>query len=320
MNQRKVRFGLVGLGRIAVNAVEPALRKAQNAELYAVASRDRRRAEALLPERAYATYTDLIRDADVEVVYIATHNGLHHDLVVDALRNGKHVLCEKPLGLNERECESMFRAAENANRFLVEAFMYRYHPQIAKAKELVLAGAIGDLMVVESSFRIHMTEQDDVRLHREWGGGALLDVGCYCVNASRFFLGDAPSRISALASFDPSHGIDMSVQGVLQYEAGRYAIISCGFDSGPHQTLSLIGSDGVIHLNEPFVAWTGRGQLTLSVGKEQQVFKFAPLDTYQLEIEDLAAAILERSQPLLSATEGVRNARILDRLAQKSRE
>lgn len=320
MNQRKVRFGLVGLGRIAVNAVEPAFRNARNAELYASASRDIQRAEALRPTRAYCNYTDLLGDPDVEAVYIATHNGLHHDLTIEALRNGKHVLCEKPLGVNERECESMLRAAEDANRLLMEAFMYRFHSQIPKAKELVGTGAIGELMAVEACFRFHMSKPEDVRLHPEWGGGALLDVGCYCVNASRHFLGDTPSQISAVASFDPVHQIDTSVQGVLQYDSGRHAIISCGFDGGLHQRLTLIGTDGVISLNEPFISWTGRPQLTWLVGREERVFAFEPVDTFQLEIEDMAAAILGSSQPILPASEGVSNARILDRLAIEARK
>lgn len=312
MDQRKVRFGIVGLGRIAVNSMAPAIRKAHNAQLYAVASRDIRRAEALRPKKAYGAYSDLLCDPDVEAVYIASHNGLHHDLVLEALRNGKHVLCEKPLGVNERECESMLRAAEDADRFLVEAFMYRYHPQLAKAKELVATGAIGELMVVEASFRFRMSKADDVRLHPEWGGGALLDVGCYCINASRCFLGDTPSGISAVASFDHLHGIDTSVQGVLAYESERYAIISCGFDGGLHQRLSLIGSQGVIHLNEPFIAWTSHPRLTLLVGRDEQVFTFAEVDTFQLEVEDLATAILGESQPLLAADEGLLNARVLE--------
>src|SRR3972149_9712016 len=120
---------------------------------------------------------------------------------------------------------TLFRSA-SADRHLVEAFMYRYHPQIDKAQELVHAGAIGDLMVVEASFRFLLTRADDVRLHPEWGGGALLDVGCYCVNVSRLFLGDAPQEVRALASFDPVHGVDTSVQGVLDYGSVRFAVIS----------------------------------------------------------------------------------------------
>lgn len=319
MHQQKVRFGVIGAGRIAAKQIGPALKSARHATLHAAASRDPTRAKALGPERAYDAYADLIQDPEVDAVFIATHNGLHKALAIDALRNGKHVLCEKPLAVNARECEEMIAAAEAAGRHLVEAFMYRYHPQIDKALELVRQGAIGDLRVVQASFRFHLTRADDVRFRPEWGGGALLDIGCYCVDISRLFLGEVPQEVRALGVLDPARGVDLSVQGILRYGPHRFALISCGFDSGPIQQVILLGTDGVIHFNEPFGSWRGNAQLTVQTGDREEVVPFDRVNTYQAEIEDFALAILGASHPKYTAGDALPTARILDRLAQEIR-
>jgi predicted dehydrogenase len=319
MRQQQVRFGVIGAGRIAVKQIGPAIKSAPHATLHAAASRDPARAEALGPERAYHAYDDLIRDPEVDAVFIAAHNGLHKTLAIEALRNGKHVLCEKPLAVNARECEEMIAAAEAAGRHLVEAFMYRYHPQIDKAQELVRQGAIGDLRVVQATFRFHLTRPDDVRFRPEWGGGSLLDVGCYCVDISRLFLGDTPHEVRALGVLDPMHGVDTSVQGILRYGPDRFALVSCGFDSGPVQQVVLLGTDGVIHFNEPFGSWRGNAQLAVQTGDREEVVPFGRVNTYQAEVEDLALAILGGSLPKLQARDALLTARILDRLAQEIR-
>ncbi len=314
MHVRPVRFGILGAGRVARERFAPALVSTEHAMLLAAASRDRRRAAALDPQRAYDSYSTLLRDPDVDAVYVATHNGLHKVLVLEALRHGKHVICEKPLGCSAGECEEMVATADATQRVLVEAFMYRYHPQIERAQRLVGAGIIGELMVVEASFRIHMTGANDVRLHPEWGGGSLLDVGCYCVNVARLFLGDEPPGVHAWAAMDGEHGIDRSVHAVLEYDSGKHAALSCGFDGGPYQRAVLIGTEGVIDLTEPFVTWMRRPRLVLRVGETDRVMEFEPVNTFQLEIEDFCAAISSGASPLLTSNEGLLNARILDRI------
>jgi len=318
MPQETVRFGVIGAGRIANKQIGPAIKSARHAVLHAAASRDLARAEAMGPARAYRAYDDLIRDPDVDAVFIAAHNGLHKPLTIDALRHGKHVLCEKPLAVNARECEEMIAAAEAAGRHLVEAFMYRYHPQMETAQDLVRNGAIGELRVVQASFRFNLTRPDDVRFRPEWGGGALLDVGCYGVDISRLFLGDAPQEALAVGVLD-HHGVDISVQGILRYGSDRFALISCGFDSGPLQQVTLLGTDGIILFNQPFSSWRGNPQITIQSLDHEEVLPFDPVNTYQAEVEDLALAILNGSRPKLNAREALANARILDRLAQEVR-
>lgn len=315
MSGRRVRFGIVGVGRITREQFAPALASTEHAVLQAAASRDLRRAEALGPHRAYESYSALLRDPEVEAVYVATHNGLHRELVVEALACGKHVLCEKPLGRTAAECEQMVAAAGAADRLLVEAFMYRHHPQVATAQQLVHEGAIGEVKAVEASFSAYLPRGNDVRMHPEWGGGALLDLGCYCVNFSRLFLGDSPREVHAWADIDPVHGVDMSAHAVLQYAAGTHAAVSCSFEGGLYQRAVVIGTEGALDLSEPFVTWRRRPRLTVRVGETEHVTEFDPVNTFRLEIEDLCTAILSGTPPLLKSHEGLLNARILDRIA-----
>lgn len=315
----RVRFGIVGVGRIARDRFAPALARTEAAVLQAAASRDLDRAESLGPRRAHGDYGSLLRDPEVDAVYVATHNGLHRDLVVEALRNGKHVLCEKPLGRSAQECEEMVTAAREADRLLVEAFMYRHHPQIAEAQRVVEEGAIGEVRAVEASFSFLLTRTDDVRLEPEWGGGALLDVGCYCVSFARLFLGDEPEEVHAWAELDEVHGVDRTLHGVLDYGPGRHATVSCSFDAGLYQHAAVIGTEGTLVLSEPFVTWLRPPRLVVRAGDRERVTTFDPVDTFHLEISDFCTAILKGAPPLLPPEEGLGNARVLDRLAEAAR-
>lgn len=312
----KIRFGLVGAGRIATRSIAPALHAANNVTFQAAASRDLERAAGLGSETAYASYEELMQSPQVDAVYIATHNGLHKELTLEALRSGKHVLCEKPLGRSARECQEMLEASEAAGLRLMEGFMYRYHPQITRARELIASGVIGTLRAVEASFRFPMNNPSDVRLQRSFGGGALLDVGSYCVNFARLFLGDTPDRVNALSQPYGEHEVDLNTQGVLDYGAGGVAVFSSGFDGGLHQRAALIGTEGVIRLSEPFITWGGTPRITAQTDEKEEVLEYQAEDTFRLEIEDFANAILTGTEPRLVANEGLRNARILDRIRE----
>jgi xylose dehydrogenase (NAD/NADP) len=314
MTSSQVRFGVIGAGRVARTHVVPAILNADQAVLWAAASREKHRAEALGPQQAYDSYDALLQDPGVDAVYIATHNGLHRELVLAALERGAHVLCEKPLGRTAAECEEMVAAADASGCLLMEAFMYRYHPQLRKAQELVRASAIGELKVVEASFRVLLTDSTDVRMRPEWGGGALLDVGCYCVNVTRLFLGDVPRNVRAWARIDAEHGIDTSTTAVLEYASGTHAVVSCGFESGPLQRVTLVGTDGAIDLTEPFVTWQQPPRLTVRTEQKEQVVTFEPVSTFRLEVEDFCTTIRSGTSPVLGPTEGLLNARILDRV------
>lgn len=315
---RQVRFGILGAGRIAQNRVGPAMHAAHNAVMQAAASRDPERARALGAVVVHATYDALLNDPDVEAVYVSSHNGLHRDLAIAALEHGKHVLCEKPLGRTAREVEEMIAASQSAGRLLAEAFMYRHHPQLARVQALVREGTIGALMAVEASFRFHLDRENDVRWVREWGGGALMDVGCYCVNVSRLFLGDVPERVRAIAAMHPAHGVDMSVQGALEFPGGRFAVISCGFESGLQQQVTLVGTAGTIRIDEPFISRTDAPTLVVRNTSGDSEIVLPRANCFQLEVEDLARAILDGGQPLVDPSDALANLRVLERIAAEA--
>lgn len=318
----RLRIGVLGAAKIARLFIE-AVRPSRKVVVTAVASRDAARAKSFMNDtgiaRVHPSYEALLADSEIDAVYVPLPNNLHAEWSIRAVRAGKHVLCEKPLAMNARDCEEMLRAAEASGRLLAEAFMYRHHPQIARVQELVRSEAIGQVMAVEASFRFPLTNVDDVRMNAEWGGGALLDVGCYCVSASRLFLGDSPVGMTALAAYHPVKKVDTSLQGVLDYGSGRYAIISCGFDSGVHQKVVLCGTMGTIELSQPFKSWTGRPQITMRAGEREEVIALDAVNTFQLEVDDLATAIIEGGAPRADAADALLNMRILDRLAATAR-
>lgn len=309
----KVRFGILGCGRIAVKAFVPAIAASDKAVLVAAASRDCARAAAL-GVRAYGSYDELLDDEEVEAVYIATHNGLHLPLAVAAMSRGKHVLCEKPLASNAAECREMIAAARRYDRLLVEAFMYRHHPRMLKLKELVDGGAIGALRTVEASFSFTMRAPDDVRYKPEWGGGALLDVGCYCVNFCRYIFGARPLAVTAIAGFHPQHQVDWALHGVLDYGDGRAGVISCGFDGGFRRRGFVCGTEGTIDVPRTFGNDNQPLELLLDAAGRQETIEFPPAHLFRLEIEDLARAIRTGTPPLLPLTDGLENAIVMDAL------
>jgi len=314
-----VQIGILGVGRIAVNAYVPAIRAAAQVELAAAASRDIARARAIQPKRAYGDYQSLLDDPGVEAVYIATHNGLHKPLTLAALERGKHVLCEKPLGCNAAECAEMAAAARRAGLHLVEAFMYRYHPSIREARELIANGAIGQLRTVEASFSFRMERNGDVRWRVDWGGGGVLDVGCYNVNACRYLFDAVPTAVTAMGDFDPHHGVDVALHGVLDFGAGRFGVISCGFDAGRRNRILACGTHGTISLPAGVGISNRTVSLLLETPGETRELAYAPVDTYRLQVEDFARAV-RGGEPLLDAEEGYRDAVVIDALLASARQ
>jgi xylose dehydrogenase (NAD/NADP) len=313
-----VRFGVLGCGRIARNAFAPAVAASPLAVLHAAASRDISRAEALKPTKAYGSYQQLLDDPAVEAVYIGTHNGLHCELAVAALERGKHVLCEKPLACTVAECEQMVAAARAADRHLTEAFMYRHAQRFQRAVKLVADGAVGPLRYVQAAFSFVLEKKDDVRWKREWGGGGLYDVGCYCVNACRAFLGDGPVQVQATGRLHPEHHVDVAAHATLTFPEERFAVISCGFDSAFHTHLSVVGETGVLSVPEPFGPVTDAGKELRVRGRgEDLVERFEPQNVFQLEVEDLARAVRGAGFPLLRREDGLRNVAVLEAIASQ---
>ncbi|MCA9253443.1 MAG: Gfo/Idh/MocA family oxidoreductase [Phycisphaerales bacterium] len=316
---RPVQFGILGVGRIAVKAYVPAINDAPNAELAAAASRDITRAESVNPKRAYGSYEALLDDPEVEAVYIATHNGLHLPLALAAFERGKHVLCEKPLANDAPQCAEMIEAAAKADRLLVEAFMYRYHPSIKEAKRLIDDGAIGELRTVEGAFSYHMESTTDVRLNPKWGGGGLLDIGTYCVNACRLFFDEVPRAVTAMGDFHPEYKVDMALHGLLDFGSGRYGVISSGFDAGFRNRILACGTGGTIELPKGVGINNVPVKLILKTKEETREIEYEPFAMYQAMVEDFANAV-RGSKCMIDSKEGLRNAVVMDALLESAKQ
>jgi predicted dehydrogenase len=320
VSDRVLRWGLLGTARINRMLVPPLQACGRN-RLVAVASRDRGRAEAYAREwgieRAYGSYDALLADPQIDVVYVPLPNHLHAEWTIRAARAGKHVLCEKPLALTVGEVDAMAAAAREAGVVLAEAFMYRHHPQTLKAKELVDSGAIGAVRFVRGTFSFPLTRANDVRLRPEWGGGCLWDVGCYPLSFARFLLGAEPLEVVGSQVLGPT-GIDETFAGQLVFPGGVLAQLDAGFRSPVRAELEVAGTDGVLRVRNPWKP-DPRTPMVLERGDMREEVPAPDADRYLLEIEDLAAGILDGRPPRVSLAESRGNVAAIVALLDSAR-
>jgi D-xylose 1-dehydrogenase (NADP+, D-xylono-1,5-lactone-forming) len=308
-----VKWGVVSTADINRKVI-PGAHASPEVDLVAVASRDRSRAEDYARDweipRAYGSYEELLADPEIEAVYISLPNTLHCEWSIKALEAGKHVLCEKPLSRRAEEVEAAFDAAERAGRLLMEAFMYRHNPQTKRLQELVAGGAIGELRLIRSVFSYALYDDDNIRLRTEVEGGALMDVGCYDVSASRLFGGE-PERVFGEAWFGPS-GTDWTFAGTMRFPNDVLALFHCGTALVEHDELELVGSDGALFVEDPWHC--NDPGIELRRGGDVGRIPVAQADSYRLELENLSAAIRGEAEPLLGRVDAVAQARALSAL------
>ena len=292
-----MRWGVISTGHIARVFAE-GVRPSTSEQVVAVASRDAARAAAFAAEmglpRSYGSYAELLADPEIDAVYIATPNSRHAEDTLAAVRAGKHALCEKPIGVSAAEATAMFEAARAAGVWLMEAFMYRFHPRTLQAQELLRAGTIGTVQLVRASFGFNLTNPANVRLSADLAGGALMDVGCYCVNFARMALGERPVRATATARWADS-GVDETLAGTLEYASGALAQVACSLATSFNQTAEVIGTDGVIEVEQAFnLRPTRSGRMRVQRGRDSSEVEertFEPVNQYQLEAEGFARLV-----------------------------
>ncbi len=292
----RVRWGILSTANIGVKAVAPAIIASTNGRLVAVGSRDTRRASELYSfaphVRISEGYESVLANPEVEAVYIPLPNSLHAEWTIKALQAGKHVLCEKPLAVTTGEATAMIEAARAANVLLMEAFMYRFHPQIVWALEQVNAGSIGPVRLVRSSFSFDIRARpDNIRLNPELAGGSLMDVGCYPLNLSRAVYGRAPLSVAARVHTIGPVSVDRATNAVLDYGDGCFALIDSSFGLPSRQVAEIIGESGTITLPVPFTP--GKNNVTVFLTRNGQMSEkdFSAVDQYQLEVEHFASCI-----------------------------
>jgi len=307
-----VRWGILSTADIN-RLVIPPLQESPDSEVVAVASRGQARADAYAAEwripRAYGSYEALLDDPDVEAVYISTPNGLHVEGAIRSLEAGKHVLVEKPFSRSAAGVERAFAAADRADRLLMEAFMYRHHPQTRTLAELVRAGAIGELRLVRSSFSFTI-EEGNVRLDTELEGGALMDIGCYCVSGSRLLAGEP--QLAAARQFLGPTGIDLRLAGTLVFAGDVLAQLDCAFDLPLRQGLEAVGSEGTLTVASPWGC--ERPGIALRRGDETAWVEVEDADRYRLQGDNFSRAVRGLEQPLLGRDDALGQARAIDAL------
>jgi predicted dehydrogenase len=324
--QQIVRWGVLGTARIARNHVFAAIRDAELCELTAVASRDRQRGEAAAAdygiERVFDSYEALLADPDIDAVYLPLPNDLHARWIQAAADAGKHVLCEKPLALDAAQAEAMAAYCRERDVLLMEAFMYRFHPAWTEARSLLADGAIGRLQELEVWFAFRSDlEATDYRMTMARGGGAMLDVGCYAVNLSRWLLGDDPDTVMAAARLDASGEIDLSYSAILDYGDAR-TTFTVGMTQEPDHHVRLHGTGGWLSIADPFnCPATHRTTITISSGGDghphdsaMRTIEVPAADQYGLQATAFARAILDGRPSPLSPQDSVANMRLIGRL------
>ncbi|MDH3493478.1 MAG: Gfo/Idh/MocA family oxidoreductase [Acidobacteriota bacterium] len=250
-----VRWGIIGAANIAVKKVIPAMQAGEFCEISAIASRDIEKAERVAKElnipKAFGSYEQLLADPDIDAVYNPLPNNLHLEWTVRAAEAGKHVLCEKPLGLNAGEVRRLIEVRDRTNVKIQEAFMIRDHPTWISVRELIGSGRIGELRAVSGFFSYFNVDRSNIRNKSEMGGGALLDIGCYCINTSRFVFGSEPVSVAGFVEGDREMGIDRLSSAMLRFPNG-HSVFTCSTQLVPFQRMYFLGTSGRIEVQIPF--------------------------------------------------------------------
>jgi xylose dehydrogenase (NAD/NADP) len=292
MSVPSLRWGILGAARITRSLV-PAFHDAAGQSLVAVASRSTEKARAFADQwsvpRTFEGYDALLADPDIDAVYIPLPNHLHAEWTIRAAEAGKHVLCEKPLAMTASEVDAVREAARRTGVHVAEAFMYRHHPQTLLVKQLVEAGAIGQLRLLRGSFSFMLDRPGDVRFDLAMGGGSLRDVGCYPVSFARYLAGAEPVEVTGRAVVGPT-GIDLSFAGLLRFEGGLQALVDCSFIQPFRTDMEIVGADGVIHLPRPFKPNTTE-TVVVRRGEATTGHEVTSPPLYVSEIEDFARVV-----------------------------
>jgi len=325
----KLRWGVMSTAKIARQSVIPGIRSAGNAELVAIASRDpesaRRVADDLAIPTAHGSYEDMLADDSIDAVYIPLPNHMHLEWTERAARAGKHVLCEKPLGLDADEVRQMHATCEAEGVVLLEAFMYRFHPQWKAVFAMVESGRIGEIRSVQSWFSYFNDDPANIRNVAAWGGGALMDIGCYCIHVARTLFGCEPVGVHAAMMRDPDSGVDILTTASLDFGVG-HAGFTAGTRIEPDQRVHIYGTEGRIEIEIPFNTPSDRGtRVMLTAGRtspvdpQTEVLTFPPADHYGLEVEAVGGAVLDGRPLANTAADSVANMAVIDRLFASER-
>jgi predicted dehydrogenase len=318
---KKVAWGVLGVANIAVKKVLPAMQRGEWCDIAAIASRDLKRAEQAAKQlgisKAFGSYEELLADPEIEAVYNPLPNHLHVPWSIKAAEAGKHVLCEKPISLTVPEAISLLQARDRTGVKIQEAFMVRTHPQWLKAIELIGAGKIGSLRSVAGYFSYFNRDPKNIRNIRDYGGGAVMDIGCYLIYTSRLIFGEEPTRVLGIVERDPELQTDVLTSGILHFPSGQ-SIFTCSTQVAPYQRVQIIGTQGRIEIEIPFNAppdkpcriFTDDGA-DLS-GRSAEILEFPVCDQYTIQGDLFSKSIREGTELPVPLEGSIRNMAVIE--------
>ncbi len=316
-----VKWGILSTANIAQTQLIPAIKHAENAEVVAIASRGPKVhaiAENLGIEKAYESYEELLNDHEVEVIYIPLPNDLHKEWVIKAAKAGKHIICEKPAALNEADLEEMITVCNEENVQFMEAFMYQFHPQHMRVKEIIDSGEIGEVKLYKSSHSFYLTDRkDDIRMNAEKGGGAIWDVGCYSVHAMQLILGNEVKSLSFKRIIDSKSNVDLSAFGIVELENGIHGMIDCSFDMTERNEYEIVGTKGTVKVKNAFRPdrLSGNGQITINTLTTERIEQTGG-DIYKQEVEYFSGAVRTNRALTVQHNYSRKNVKILHAIQQ----
>jgi len=314
---RKIRWGVLSTAQFGVNTSVPAMQLGEYSVVSALASRDLASAQSaakrLAIPKAYGSYEELLADPEIDAIYNPLPNHLHVPWSIKALEAGKNVLCEKPIAMSAAEAQELLNVSGRYPHLKVmEAFMYRHHPQWQAVLQLVREGQIGDLENVHSFFSYRNTDPDNIRNRKDIGGGALMDIGCYCISLSRFLFEAEPKRLAARKESDPTFETDRLTSAVMEFDRGS-ATFTCATQLAGYQRATIYATRGWIEIEIPFNPPNDRpcSILVNRDGKTEQI-TFDIVNQYTLQGDLFARAILENKPVFTPLEDAVANMQVID--------
>lgn len=315
----KIRIGVLSTAKIGVQKVIPAIQQAEHCTVVGIASRNLERAQSaadkLSISKAYGSYEDLLEDSEIDSVYIPLPNHLHVPWSIKSLEAGKHVLCEKPIGMDAEEVRTLLAVSkEYPDQKISEAFMYRQHPRWKRTVELVRSGAIGELKAIHSFFSYYNDDPENYRNSADMGGGGLMDIGCYSISLSRLLFDSEPLSVHGELEYDPKFKTDRLASGLLRFDSGT-SVFTCATQCFKDQYVKVYGTKGKIEMDWPFNPdFTKTQKLQVVIGKEETIEEFDPVDHFTLQAEAFAKSILEDGPVPVPLEDSIKNMEVIDAL------
>lgn len=321
-----VNWGVLSTAKIGREQVIPAIQKSKFSRVLGIGSENSDFAKTIASqhgiERVYDSYDKVLEDPEIEAVYIPLPNHLHVEWSIKALAAGKHVLCEKPIGLNSTEAEKLLEASEQFPHLkIMEAFMYRHHSQWHKVKSIVEMGIIGKIRSVNLFFSYYNTDPNNIRNRIEVGGGALMDIGCYCISFSRFILNKEPEKVIGMMDMDPEMKTDRLTSGILSFSTGTTASFTCSTQLMPYQRVNIVGENGRIEVEIPVNAPTDRmTHVWIHTREFIEEVTFNPENQYTLQADHFSRAIIEDRTIEFALNDSIQNMRVIDAIVRSNKE